>query len=87
MFAHAHTALFEKHVLVKLTLCFYLRIKLIQENVTPFSKSAFKRQDTSLRKMCPYSELFWSIFFRIWAEYGEIHFSRSAFLDFIGIIS
>ena len=22
--------------------------------------------------MCPYSELFWSVFSRIWTEYGEI---------------
>ena len=27
---------------------------------------------TSLRKMCLYSELFWSAFSRIWTEYGEI---------------
>ena len=26
----------------------------------------------TLRKKCPYSELFWSTFFRIRAEYGEI---------------
>ena len=26
----------------------------------------------TLRKMCPYSELFWSEFPRIWTEYGEI---------------
>ena len=26
----------------------------------------------SLRKKCPYSELFWSSFSRIWTEYGEI---------------
>ena len=26
----------------------------------------------SLRKKCPYSEFFWSVFSRIWAEYGEI---------------
>ena len=25
----------------------------------------------SLRKMCPYSESFWSVFSRIWIEYGE----------------
>ena len=25
----------------------------------------------SLRKKCPYSELFWSAFSRIWSEYGE----------------
>ena len=26
----------------------------------------------SLRKKCPYSDLFWSVFSRIWTEYGEI---------------
>ena len=26
-----------------------------------------------LRKKCPYLELFWSAFSRIWAEYGEIY--------------
>ena len=26
----------------------------------------------SLRKKCPYSKLFWSVFSRIWTEYGEI---------------
>ena len=26
----------------------------------------------TLRKKCPYSELFWSAFYRIWAEYGDI---------------
>ena len=26
----------------------------------------------SLRKKCPYSELFWSAFYRISTEYGEI---------------
>ena len=26
----------------------------------------------TLHKKCPYSGLFWSVFFRIWTEYGEI---------------
>ena len=26
----------------------------------------------TLREKCPYSELFWSVFPRIWTEYGEI---------------
>ena len=26
----------------------------------------------TLREECPYSELFWSAFSRIWTEYGEI---------------
>ena len=29
----------------------------------------------SLRKNCPYSELFWSVFPRIWAEFSTPHFS------------
>ena len=28
--------------------------------------------NVSLRKKCPYSELFWSVFSRIQTEYGEI---------------
>ena len=28
--------------------------------------------NTILRKKCPYSELFWSVFSRILTEYGEI---------------
>ena len=26
----------------------------------------------SLREKCPYSEFFWSVFFRSWTEYGDI---------------
>ena len=29
-------------------------------------------QSITLREKCPYSELFWSAFSRIWTEYGEI---------------
>ena len=28
--------------------------------------------EVAQRQMCPYSELFWSAFSRIWTEYGEI---------------
>ena len=28
----------------------------------------------ALREKCPYSELFWSAFFHIWNEYGEIRY-------------
>ena len=31
-----------------------------------------ENQSHSLRDTCPYSELFWSVFFRIRTEYGEI---------------
>ena len=27
---------------------------------------------TTLRQKCPYSELFWSVFSRMWTEYGDI---------------
>ena len=30
------------------------------------------KSNITLRKKCPYSELFWSAFSRIWTEYGEI---------------
>ena len=26
----------------------------------------------TLREKCPYSGIFWSVFFRIWTEYGEM---------------
>ena len=26
----------------------------------------------ALRKKCPYLQLFWSVFSRIWTEYGEV---------------
>ena len=29
-------------------------------------------QSITLHEKCPYSELFWSAFSRIWTEYGEI---------------
>ena len=30
------------------------------------------KREKALRSKCPYSELFWSVFSRIWTEYGEI---------------
>ena len=42
-----------------------------------FSDSENFRDDT-LREKCPYSEFFWSVFSRIWTDYGEIlRISRS----------
>ena len=32
----------------------------------------YESMNISLREKCPYSELFWSVFFRIRTEYGEI---------------
>ena len=44
-------------------------------NTTTFTteacQEAFKIQSCTAWK-CPYSELFWCVFFRIWTEYGEI---------------
>ena len=34
--------------------------------------TSFIKKNPSLRKKCPYSELFWSAFSSIWTEYGEI---------------
>ena len=31
-----------------------------------------KHVGSTLREVCPYSELLWSTFSRIWTEYGEI---------------
>ena len=31
-----------------------------------------KAPRTALREKCPYSEIFWSVFSRIWTEYREI---------------
>ena len=36
----------------------------------PWDKVLF--DNLSLREKCPYSELFWSVFSRIWTEYEEI---------------
>ena len=30
------------------------------------------RRNDPLRKKCTYSEFFWSVFFRIWTEYGNL---------------
>ena len=37
-----------------------------------FGKIVKQRLSNTLLKKCPYSELFWPEFFRIWTEYGEI---------------
>ena len=37
-----------------------------------FTTKAAGIQLAALREKCPYSELFWSVYFRIWTEYGQI---------------
>ena len=35
----------------------------------------------SLRKKCPYSEFFWSVFSHIWTEYGDSLFDSVVILE------
>ena len=42
---------------------------ILQSHVDEFP---FQKLQFALREKCPYSELFWSVFSRIWTEYGEI---------------
>ena len=54
---------------------FYLLKKVVNLIATFFlriSNAYFFYIYYSLSKKCPYSELFWSVFSRIWTEYGEI---------------
>ena len=37
-----------------------------------FQQPTYCKENGLLRKKCPYSELYWSAFSRIWTEYGEI---------------
>ena len=37
-----------------------------------FGRNHWSFTRITLREKCPYSELFWSLFARIWTEYGEI---------------
>ena len=40
-------------------------------NVTNWDRNHYNSHITqSLREKCPYSKFFWSVFFRIWTEYG-----------------
>ena len=39
-------------------------------NFFELPKRVKKGKSKSLRKNCPYLELFWSVFSRIWTEYG-----------------
>ena len=42
---------------------------------TPILIHLFVRLTPTLCEKCPYSELFWSTFSRIWTEYGEYSIS------------
>ena len=45
------------------------KIFIYSERLDEFQQMFLER---SLRKKCPYSELFWSVLPRIWTEYREI---------------
>ena len=50
-----------------------LKLKLKGFNKQGSAESnSINRLQSSLREKCPYSEFFWSVFSRIWTEYGEI---------------
>ena len=44
----------------------------LKKNLIPFNNGNKILYRYSLHKICPYSELFWSVFSRIWTEYGEV---------------
>ena len=51
--------------------CYYFLLLLLLLFFVIVSCSFFSETSTiSLREKCPYSELFWSLFFRIWTEYS-----------------
>ena len=41
----------------------------------------------SLREKCPYLENFWSVFSRIWTEYGEIQSRKPRNMDIFHAVS
>ena len=55
---------------------FYLEILHTKAHLGPCQtiyNGAFCKNSTQpLSKKCPYLELFWSVFFHVWTEYGEI---------------
>ena len=49
-----------------------IHFTLTSLSLFPFHISPAVTRISTLRKKCPYSDLFWSAFFRIRTEYGEI---------------
>ena len=69
-----------KHLLLQCVMSLLLLLSRTYQIMDYWICMAFQRcwkesclfyQDDPLRKKCPYSELFWSIFCRIQTEYGE----------------
>ena len=57
-------------------------LKLISQKFSTYEYGLYQGRELnqhslSLHKMCPYSEIFWSVFSRIRTEYGEIRSTSS----------
>ena len=60
---------------INMNICLYLKtvdIKTYKNLPSSYDLSNIDSTKTTLRENCSYSELFWSVFFRIGTEYGEI---------------
>ena len=47
-------------------------LRWIDTEDSNFQLGVYFKVASTLRKKCPYSELLWSVFSRIWTEYGKI---------------
>ena len=63
-----------KRLIIGILCIFIIFYQLFFQSIFAFGYGKNDENDLqlSLRKKCPYSELFWSLFFRIRTEYGEI---------------
>ena len=63
-----------KRLIIGLLCIYIIFYQLFFQSIFAFGYGKNDENDLqlSLRKKCPYSELFWSLFFRIRTEYGEI---------------
>ena len=60
---------------INMNICLYLKtvdIETYKNLPSSYHLSNIDSTKTTLRENCSYSELFWSVFFRIRTEYGEI---------------
>ena len=73
MFMMIYTSfLMEKNFFLKIFRRFFCDIKSVFAKYNYSWSSATLFPFTALCDKCPHSELFWSVFSRIWTEYGEI---------------
>ena len=60
---------------------FVTRLRITQTLEITYQKKRIKDSHI-LREKCPYLEFFWSVFSRVWTEYGEILSQPSKLLIF-----